>query len=747
MKFFTRLFASIFALSCVFAATPATAQTTLFADEFNGTALNSSAWSVYDSTWFLQRTQFGNTPVFGTEGTTKYTRLRLDTFTPDSRYSGTHLRGTEMLTKQLFNLGNGVEIEARLRAPNLPRGIIFAFFSLGEKGVWPDAYTRDEIDFENLTNLGSNKLWLNIWNDWNPNGGGANAETNGAVVGLNWNNWTTYKIRWLPNRTEWIVNNGAGDVLVRTETGVLPNDAQSIRFNIWAASADWGTAYDAGLTAASSSSANKTHYFDVDYVRVKSIGAPTPPATPGTGDGLKGEYYDGANFTGTKSTRVDPKIDFNWAANAPISGFGTDTFSTRWTGQVQPQFTQTYTFTTKSDDGVRLWVNNQLLINQWKNQAATEYSGSIALTAGQKYAIKMEYFDNTGSASAQLLWSSTSTPRQIIPQSQLYSLNAPTPPADIAAPVVSISTPVNAASYQTLASISGTASDAGGSNLSNVRVRLQRKSDSTYWNGSSWAATETEVAASGTANWTFALPALSGDEYSVRASARDGANNTGVSSVVSFIIDAIAPTATIATPVHTWSYKTLSQATGTAGDAVGIATVRVRLFRISNGTYWNGTAWTTTEADAPATGTSSWSFAMPSLSDGQYSLQATARDRAGNAGVSSATNFNWDVTAPTLSVIEPKANTIYPSLPAANGTAADANGLSEVRCIVQRGSDKFYWNGNTWVASWTEVLAQGTSKWSFTMPALTKGQYTFWAVARDWPGNQTYANGVVFNVP
>ncbi|MEH2008987.1 Calx-beta domain-containing protein, partial [Nostoc sp.] len=76
---------------------------------------------------------------------------------------------------------------------------------------------------------------------------------------------------------------------------------------------------------------------------------------------------------------------------------------------------------TTSDDGVRLSVNGQQIINQFNDHSATEYSGSIALVAGQKYDIKLEYYENTYSAVSQLSWSSASQPKEIIPQSQLYS--------------------------------------------------------------------------------------------------------------------------------------------------------------------------------------------------------------------------------------------------------------------------------------------------------------------------------------
>jgi glucose/arabinose dehydrogenase len=148
--------------------------------------------------------------------------------------------------------------------------------------------------------------------------------------------------------------------------------------------------------------------------------------TGGTGNGLSATYYNNINFTGTTVTRVDPTVNFSWGSGAPASGIAADTFSARWTGQVQPQFTGTYTFHTQSDDGVRLWVNGQQLVNNWTNHATTENSGTIALTAGQRYDIRMEYFENTGGATARLLWSSASVPKAAIPSTRLYAAVAST---------------------------------------------------------------------------------------------------------------------------------------------------------------------------------------------------------------------------------------------------------------------------------------------------------------------------------
>ncbi|MBW7474088.1 S8 family serine peptidase [Paenibacillus oenotherae] len=152
------------------------------------------------------------------------------------------------------------------------------------------------------------------------------------------------------------------------------------------------------------------------------------------GDGLFGQYYNNADLTSLVTTRKDAKVDFNWGSGSPVTGVDADSFSVRWIGQVLPKYTETYTFYTSTDDGVRLWVNGTLLIDHWVNQALTEYSGTISLTAGQKYDIKMEYYDNAYDAAAYLSWSSSSQSKQIIPKNQLFAvLPAPATPTGLTA--------------------------------------------------------------------------------------------------------------------------------------------------------------------------------------------------------------------------------------------------------------------------------------------------------------------------
>lgn len=182
-----------------------------------------------------------------------------------------------------------------------------------------------------------------------------------------------------------------------------------------------GVLRDVGV-ASPQSSGGKAYAFSAWSDGGATTHSVTTPATNTTytatfteSSGFAAEYYDNQNLTGLFGTRSDASIDFAWNTAAPLSGMGADTFSVRWTGHTVPQFSETYTFYTVSDDGVRLWVNGVLVIDNWNDHGTTENAATVALVAGQSYSVKMEYYENTGGAVAKLEWSSPSTSRRAVP--------------------------------------------------------------------------------------------------------------------------------------------------------------------------------------------------------------------------------------------------------------------------------------------------------------------------------------------
>ena len=149
-----------------------------------------------------------------------------------------------------------------------------------------------------------------------------------------------------------------------------------------------------------------------------------------TGTGLRGQYYnDGGSaqyplanpFAGSPAlTRTDATVDFNWGGNSPGSPVNPDNFSVKWTGQVKAPTTGTYTFTVTADDGVRLFLGGETLVDAWRDQGPTAYSRTATLTAGTLYNIELHFYERGSGAECRLHWTPPGQPDQKIPDIQLY---------------------------------------------------------------------------------------------------------------------------------------------------------------------------------------------------------------------------------------------------------------------------------------------------------------------------------------
>ena len=244
----------------------------------------------------------------------------------------------------------------------------------------------------------------------------------------------------------------------------------------------------------------------------------------GNGAGLLGQYwanttaaaFTNINFTAQPTlTWTDAMINFNWSGTGPSSSIGQANFTARWTGCVQPEYSQTYTFTTVAEEGARLWINGQLLISGWTaNDSIQTNSASLALKAQQLYNIQMDYFQTTGNGVAQLLWSSPSTSQALVPQTQLYPYTNP-PPA------VVLEAPTNDAAYAAAASVSFSAeADAPYNPLSYV---------SFYTNGDLLATVSSPP-------YAFTATGLAAGNYTVTATATDGSGLTSTSAPVNIVV-------------------------------------------------------------------------------------------------------------------------------------------------------------------------------------------------------------------
>jgi beta-glucosidase len=121
--------------------------------------------------------------------------------------------------------------------------------------------------------------------------------------------------------------------------------------------------------------------------------------------GLKGEYFDNKDLQGTPAaTRTDEQLDFDWFTDAPVPGINTDNFSARWTGYFVPPASGTYQLGARADDGVRVFLDDRPLVENWRDGSLKTLTKEVTLEAGRAYKLRVEYYERYASATAKLVW-------------------------------------------------------------------------------------------------------------------------------------------------------------------------------------------------------------------------------------------------------------------------------------------------------------------------------------------------------
>lgn len=128
-----------------------------------------------------------------------------------------------------------------------------------------------------------------------------------------------------------------------------------------------------------------------------------------TGTNWTGTYFANANLQGAPVfTRIDPAVVFNWGPNSPGPGIGSQFWSARW-DSIQYFTAGTYRFTITVDDGVRVYIDGQLILNAWRDQAPTTFNVNVQLASGN-HAIQVDYYQGVGDASIAVSWNSLLSP-------------------------------------------------------------------------------------------------------------------------------------------------------------------------------------------------------------------------------------------------------------------------------------------------------------------------------------------------
>lgn len=137
------------------------------------------------------------------------------------------------------------------------------------------------------------------------------------------------------------------------------------------------------------------------------------------GIGLTASFFSDTTLTTLARKFIQPSIDSQGTASAPpVYGVAGGNFSARFEGKIRPKYSETYTFYVKHDDGAKLWVNGTLIVNEWASTGT--HSGTIALTGGTLYDIKLEWKNGSGNWDIRLEWQSASQPRITVAGKYLY---------------------------------------------------------------------------------------------------------------------------------------------------------------------------------------------------------------------------------------------------------------------------------------------------------------------------------------
>lgn len=144
----------------------------------------------------------------------------------------------------------------------------------------------------------------------------------------------------------------------------------------------------------------------------------------GPGTGLTAQYFNNENMTALAFTQEDFLVDFDWGDGSPDELLDPDTFSARFTGGIEAPMNGAYFFYVASDDGARLWVDDELVVDDWSIAGYHEASGLINLSRG-RHDIRLDFVENFGPARVALFWKYPGQEKEIIPTINLYPKSGP----------------------------------------------------------------------------------------------------------------------------------------------------------------------------------------------------------------------------------------------------------------------------------------------------------------------------------
>jgi beta-glucosidase len=220
-----------------------------------------------------------------------------------------------------------------------------------------------------------------------------------------------------------------GIVLLKNEGKMLPLDRKKVR-SIAVLGPDahpgvptgWGSSFVHPANSVSLldglrevfGSQVKIDYFDAGVGSFKTAQFLHSDEAGNLEPGLKGEYFDNPTLSGRPvATRIDSQVDFDWLTGASLPQLSSDRFSVRWTGLIRASDAGPHVFRARSDDGIRVFLNGELIIDDWADHAPRTVAATRRLEAGKTYELRIDYHNNGGGAVAQFAWASLAVPDTI----------------------------------------------------------------------------------------------------------------------------------------------------------------------------------------------------------------------------------------------------------------------------------------------------------------------------------------------
>lgn len=293
-----------------------------------------------------------------------------------------------------------------------------------------------------------------------------------------------------------------------------------------------------------------------------------------------------------------------------------------------------------------------------------------------------------------------------------------------------------------ISTLRGTVSVASGApSVAAVTLQIRDTNTSQYWNGTDWQTDPTTVTPTGTTSWTYPLSSgalTSGHIYWIIVNAVDVVGNNSSSAPSNFTYNTTAPTVNIQAPVNGTIYGN-NWGGSVRGNSLANGTLKILSNAVviqdtTNGKYWSGSAWVAQSTQITATGTTTWSAALPAanLTNGHsYRAVASSTDSGQNQATTGAVTFTYDIVPPSIAVTYPVGGTSYTAgtwTGYISGTATGHGGktIAVVTAGLMDQTTNQYWNGTSWQATGAKLPATinpSNNTWRTAVPssALTPG--------------------------